>query len=76
MDLTPLRELADRWREEAERYEVAGSNATPGQRGIVHQCPGCGGGMGEHEELCGSCRYTDGIMKRRHLCNAKQGGAK
>ena len=25
MDLTPPRELADRWREEAERYEVDGA---------------------------------------------------
>ena len=37
---------------------IVGSDATPEQRGVEHVCPGCGGGMGEGEELCGSCRYA------------------
>lgn len=37
---------------------VVGSDATPEERGVANICPGCGGGMGEHEESCGSCRYA------------------
>ncbi len=58
MDLSPLRDLADRWLSEAERYEAAGSDATSEQPGVARVCPSCGGGMGEGEELCGSCRYA------------------
>ena len=37
---------------------MVGYDATPEQRGVEHICPGCDGGMGEGEELCGSCRYA------------------
>ena len=44
------------------------SNYTPAERGVEHVCPGCGGGMGEHEEVCGSCRYAaDGRARMRVL---------
>ena len=31
-----------------------GSSYAPDERGVEHVCPGCGGGMGAREELCGS----------------------
>ncbi len=34
MDLSPLRELADRWREEAERYEA---DAVPGHAALLRR---------------------------------------
>ena len=44
---------------EAARGElIIGSTYGPEERGIRHVCPSCGGGMGENEELCGSCQYA------------------
>ncbi len=59
MDLSPLRDLPDRWLlrvarsvSNLQRREiVVGSGHSAGEPGISHVCPNCGGGMAEGEEL-------------------------
>ena len=52
-----IRYMAPYGAEDSPPQIILGSDATPEQRGITRVCPGCGGGMGEDDELCGSCRY-------------------